>query len=75
MSVIRIAATCRTMMRFRLIGVTLKSLKAEASAVSRVGAITVPMSMVGLPTRYTSQLSVSAGLGVGQLCAAGNSVR
>jgi hypothetical protein len=53
----------------------LKSLKAEASAVSRVGAITVPMSMLGLPTQYTNQLSVSAGLVAGQRFAAGNFAR
>jgi hypothetical protein len=36
-------------------------LKAAASAVSRVGAITDPSSMLGLPIRYTNQSSVSAG--------------
>jgi hypothetical protein len=40
-----------------------------------VGAITVPMSMLGLPTRYTNQLSISAGLVAGQLFAAGNFAR
>jgi hypothetical protein len=56
-----------TMMRFRPAGVTLNSLKAAASAVSRVGAITVPSSLLGLPTRYTNQSSGAAGLPTSEL--------
>jgi hypothetical protein len=53
--------TCQTTIRSRPTGVTLNFLKAAASAVSRVGAITDPSSMLGLPIRYTNQSSVSAG--------------